>query len=228
MSKQIVGGLDLGQSQDFSAFIVTDVEAFPELDPLPGYHVALQNRYSVRHIHRWPLSTPYTEIVRDLQRWYSLAPHWQGSTLIVDGTGVGRAVVDMIREAKLACNVLPYSITAGREPNDDTTDGKMPTVPKKDLVAAVQAVLQMRRVKFAGRLEHRETLEKELEGFRVKVDAITRNETFGEWRDGKNDDLVLSLALAIWYGEKDGPPAPYPLPKTTIGQQIDRFSRGRR
>ncbi len=41
---------------------------------------------------------------------------------------------------------------------------------------------------------------KELTSFKVKITAAA-NETFGEWREGYNDDLVLALALGVWWGE---------------------------
>jgi hypothetical protein len=50
-------------------------------------------------------------------------------------------------------------------------------------------------------LAHAETLETELQNFRVKITAAA-NETFGAWRERDHDDLVLALALAVWHAEK--------------------------
>ena len=75
------------------------------------------------------------------------------------------------------------------------------TVPKKDLIGAVQAALQTRRLKIVGVLPLAARLTKELEMFRVKVTA-DRNEIFESWRERDHDDLVMALALAVWYGEK--------------------------
>jgi hypothetical protein len=45
-------------------------------------------------------------------------------------------------------------------------------------------------------------LVSELTNFRVKVRLDTGHEEFGEWRTGKNDDLVLAVAMAAWLGER--------------------------
>ena len=36
----------------------------------------------------------------------------------------------------------------------------------------------------------------------MKVKALTGNETFESWRERDHDDLVLAVALAIWFGDK--------------------------
>lgn len=196
---QYISGLDLGQSADYSALVTAEVE--PVLDPDSAGQTVF--RHDVRHLHRWPLGTPYPAIIADLREWYAAGP-LAGSTLVVDATGVGRPVVDMIRDAGLGVNLCPYTITAGFAEGDGT-------VPKKDLVGAVVAALQTRRLRFAEALELRPTLEKELETFRVKVTA-DRNETFAAWREKDHDDLVLALALAVWYGERHGGGGVYGVP----------------
>ena len=41
--------------------------------------------------------------------------------------------------------------------------------------------------------------------FQVKITAAA-NATFGAWREGSHDDLVLAVAMACWYGEHYGGP----------------------
>jgi hypothetical protein len=48
------------------------------------------------------------------------------------------------------------------------------------------------------------TLVRELQNFQVKI-TVAANETFGVWRDGQHDDLVLAVALASWWGERNPP-----------------------
>ena len=45
---------------------------------------------------------------------------------------------------------------------------------------------------------------RDLETFRVKVTAAA-NETFGAWREGQHDDLVLAVGIAAWQAERQAP-----------------------
>jgi len=179
-------GLDLGQQQDPTALVIVEQKSGSAANSSP--------EYAVRHLRRWPLGTPYPTIVEVLQTLFTRGPTLLNSTLVIDATGVGLAVVDMVTAANLPIVVKPLTITSGQNPGDGT-------VPKKDLVGAVQAVLQTRRLRIAKGLQLAEALTKELEMFRVTVTAA-RNETFASWRERDHDDLVLALALAVWYGER--------------------------
>ena len=181
MPAEYFTGLDLGQLSDFSALVVVER--------------AHATRLEVQHIVRWHLGTSYPQIVSDVKQLFSRPP-LQGSPLIVDGTGVGVAVVDLFELADIDADLRAYSITAGLKPGDGT-------VPKKDLVGAVQVALGTKELKIAPHLPLADVLVKELQNFRVKV-TEDRNETFGSWRDGDNDDVVLSLALALWYAYNHG------------------------
>ena len=82
-------------------------------------------------------------------------------------------------------------------------EGRSSWVPKRDLIGAVQAALQGRRLKIALGLPEAQTLLRELENFRVKV-ALSGHDSYGvgeEWRVGQHDDLVLALAVALWVAE---------------------------
>jgi hypothetical protein len=65
-----------------------------------------------------------------------------------------------------------------------------------------------------------------METFQVKV-TENRNETFAAWREKDHDDLVLALALIIWYGEQTsfGDAHPYPRPTKTIHEQTTERAR---
>ena len=52
-------------------------------------------------------------------------------------------------------------------------------------------------------LPEAQTLVQELETFRMKV-AVADEESLA-WREGRNDDLVLAVAVAAWEAERDVP-----------------------
>ena len=194
-------GVDLGQVSDFTALAVLEqpVPARRWQDPAwPAPPV-----YALRHIERVPLGTPYPDVVRRVLAVLE-APGLSDVTLIVDQTGVGRAVVDLLRDALArrtrgqALYFWPATITAGQTATT-TNDGAL-HVPKKDLIAALQLLLQKRRLQIARALPFAETLVKELENFRVKI-TPAGNEVFEAWREGQHDDLVLAVALAAWLAE---------------------------
>lgn len=151
-----IAGLDLGQVNDPSAFVLAETSTAP--DPDPDRPNCTVNRFDVRSIHRWDLGTKYTTIVGDLKMWFSMSAEIHNMTLIIDGTGVGRPVVDMIKDCNFPATIRPYTITAGFRETEG--DGKVRTVPKIDLVGAAQAASDQRRIRYADGLEHGPTLER--------------------------------------------------------------------
>src|SRR4051794_17471212 len=101
-------GLDLGQAQDPTALAV--LEKTPLKPPDPSGRLLFT--YACRHLQRWPLGTSYPEVVAAVGKMFSQPP-LKGSVLVVDGTGVGRAVVDMFRQARLVRNLHAVTITGG-------------------------------------------------------------------------------------------------------------------
>ncbi len=70
-------------------------------------------------------------------------------------------------------------------------------VPLRDVIGAAQVVLQTARLKVADALELAETLVSDLQAFDPK--PIERN---SDLRGGRNADLVLALAIALWWSDK--------------------------
>ena len=114
--------------------------------------------------------------------------------MIVDKTGVGAPVVDLFEAAGL--DPVAITITAGGEPT--VVPGGW-NVPKRDLVSIVQTTLQTQRLRFAEGLPDVDTLTHELLNFQYKL-TVAAHDTYNA-REGKHDDMVLSLAMAVWYAE---------------------------
>ena len=85
-------GLDLGQAADYSALAILETE-----------RAGREAVYRCRHLQRWPLRTPYPQIVSDVVRVARSKELRIGRSalpvLAVDATGVGPPVVDLIRAA---------------------------------------------------------------------------------------------------------------------------------
>ena len=179
-------GLDLGQQADPSALAVLERTEHPN-----GRAI-----YACRHLQRWHLGTPYPQMVDETVALLSRR-ELRDVTLVVDQTGVGRAVVDLFR-LQVHCPFRPVTITSGANVSR-LEDGEI-HIPKKDLVATLQVLLGGRRLQIAASLPEAKLLVKELQNFQVKITAAA-NEIFGAWRSGQHDDLVLAVAMAAWIGE---------------------------
>jgi hypothetical protein len=184
-------GLDLGQAQDYTALAVAQ-------------QVQREGRreYHLRHVRRWDLGTPYTApengIVEDLAELIDEVD--EDVALVVDATGCGRPVVDMIRKAKLGVRqLIPVVITAGHAAN---CTGGYWHVPKRDLVGATASLLQSRRLLISSHAKLGKVLRQEMRTFSVKMSLTTGHESFEAWREREHDDCVLAAALCCWYGEK--------------------------
>jgi hypothetical protein len=152
---------------------------------------------NLRHLQRFPLGTPYPEVVGRVLGMLSAPPLFgRRVALIVDATGVGQGVVDQLVQAGLS--PLPVWIHGGDKAIHNATDGSY-RVPKRDLVAAVQVLMQNSRLKIARKLKEAGTLRQELQNFRVKIDPKTAHDSYSHWREREHDDLVLATALACWF-----------------------------
>jgi hypothetical protein len=182
MSKNYIG-LDLGQQSDYTALSV--------IQPVT---VAGVVQYHVKHLERFKLGTPYDVQVGRVREIFGLI---EDPVLIVDQTGVGRAVYDMFNCTGL--DPIGISIHGG---DQVVRDGSTYRVPKRDLVAALTIVFQAKRLKIAAGLPEAETLQTELLNFKIKVN-LKGHDTYEAWRESVHDDLVLSVAMAVWYARKD-------------------------
>ncbi len=175
----IVIGADLGQAQDPTALAVAEVHT-------PEIHV--------RHLERLPLGTPYPKVV---ERIGALVNKLPGAALVVDATGVGRAVLDQMREAGLA--PVAVTITGGRF---TSYDGAMWRVPKQALLRPLVATTEAGRLKVAKDLPEAEALQVELQAFQRRITECGHDAFQGI---GEHDDLVIAVALACWWATARNP-----------------------
>lgn len=190
-------GLDLGRTQDFSA-LASILQTTTE--DAEGRRI---RTYRVHKLHRWELNTPYDHVMLDVKELFEL-PHLKGTHLVIDGTGVGRPIVDLFRthayrpDAKLT----PIYITGGYVTNQAQGGGY--TVPKSDIAMTAVALSDCRRltvVSDAGQPFLEEVIQ-ELRTFTSKTNPATLHESFESWRSRDKDDIVLAVSIALWHAEK--------------------------
>ena len=224
-------GVDLAQSSDYTAITVLERTsvATDRMQVRPKYPVVVpgrklellrspvsENHYAARHLERLPKGTPYPaqvarikELSERLRKGNEITPQ-----LVVDQTGVGRPVVDMLRGADLSPAAV--TITGGDTVSQDGQDYR---VPKRDLVSTVEIVLDSKRLKIASGLPEAQTLTSELLAFKRNV-TLSGHDRYGndvgEWRENPHDDMVLAVALACWYGERPEPFDRINIPKPTV------------
>ena len=111
--KRWFAGIDLGQSQDHTAVVILErATTGGDRDPLTCMP-STETTYNVRHLERMKLGTPYQAVVERIRVMVE-APALAGNvTLVVDATGVGGPVVDLLKVAIKRAPIVPVIITGG-------------------------------------------------------------------------------------------------------------------
>jgi Terminase RNaseH-like domain len=216
-------GVDLGQANDFSAIAVLEKTIVPPASALfAPVGKSPSNRlvegdvvFDLVYLKRPKLGTPYDTIARRVADLIcELEP--QGAfgelgqvTLSVDGTGVGRGVVDMLRtefqrRGTTSLDVPKVDFRAVSVTGSNTSL-KRPTrthgywsVPKKDLVFPAVAAFQQGKIRIAKGIKDRETLVHELKNYSRTTNIATGNLAFEPWRESDHDDLLFAVCLSLW------------------------------
>jgi len=189
-------GLDLGQASDPSALTVTE-KRVPIRTNLTGTEKVREGdpRYAVVWIDRFDLGMPYRSVVRRVAAVQRAPETGTGAPLVMDATGVGAPVVEMFEDEGL--DPVQILFTSG---DSVTRDGPKCKVPKADLATTVQALLQAGRITIVEALKLAPQLVEEMKRFRVKW-TQAGHARFEHATEADSDDVLLSLACALWYAE---------------------------
>lgn len=193
-------GLDIGQARDYTAIAIierrpTGIVSSASLFDHQGFE---GTECYLRHCERLPLETNYNDvedyIYKNLEQFKSQNVP---ISLVVDATGVGRAIIDSFKAKGL--KPVPVTVTGGQHTSFEKGYW---SVPKRDLVSVPKVLLGKKLLKIAKDIPFRETLIKELQNFHVKVNIATGHDSYEAWREGEHDDLVFAVSLACWYAIK--------------------------
>jgi hypothetical protein len=196
-------GCDLGQLADQTELALIETEATRRCyrsrsgELREGEVEAIEHR--LRLVERLPVGMNYVlqaEYIRG--RLSDPALRGRDVDLVVDATGLGKPIVDILKAAGL--RPVPVTITGGMEVT--RTAGGGWGVPKELLVNRASASLHSGELVFPEDLEDANGYKRELQDFQVSFTAaghLTWNA-----RPGAHDDRVLATALAVWWGQRRG------------------------
>lgn len=151
--------------------------------------------HTVRFLERLPLGTSYPDVARRLAALAASVAERSGQRpcLYVDATGVGKPVVDVLRDHKVNALLGAVYFTYGdrriEEHSHQVTPGKA------WLVSRLQALFQSERLHLPRHHPEAETMTRELLDHEIRVDK-NANDTYGAFKVGSHDDLVTALGLA--------------------------------
>jgi hypothetical protein len=215
-------GVDLGQANDFTAIAVLEKKIVPPRDAMfspvgehPGNRLVEGDIvYDLVYLKRPRLGTSYdviakrvADLVCELEPRGAFGELGQ-VTLCCDGSGVGRAVVDLLdtefkrrgsTSKSIPCvDFRRVSITGSQTTlkRPTRTDGYW-SVPKKDLVFPAVAAFQQGKIRI-GKVQDRDALVNELKNYRRTTNIATGNMAFEPWRESEHDDLLFAVCLSLW------------------------------
>ena len=137
-------GLDLSQKRDYTAIgIVETAEIFAGMD-WRTYERLNTKVVNVRHLERVRLGTSYLAVAERVRQVANSRQLVGRCALVMDATGLGGPVLEMLRNARLGCEIIPVTITGG---DRETNSGGMWRVPKRDLINRLQLMFERKELK---------------------------------------------------------------------------------
>lgn len=211
-------GIDIGQQQDYTAVIVTELQLRDYVMLHNGETDGGVIHFLVRHIERMALRTPYPAIIdriaviyretqaRTIQHFNTTDPallayyRQQKPNLhfecYIDGTGVGRPVFDALAGEGLDINAV--ILTGGGK---EIWQGSAVRLAKEILVSRMQMALQSHVVHFpstpAATAQLSQAVADELLNFEIRITEAGSVKS-GVFKTGLHDDLSIALGLACW------------------------------
>ena len=168
------------------------------MELLRAHQPATFHSLRVRHAEYMPLGTPYPRVVARVQEILQHPDLMSNCAVVADATGVGAPVIDMLRAARLGCDLTAVMITGG---DKQTQSGSTYNVPKRDLLASLQILLERSELKIPRSLPQLSALLRELHDFSATIGPNGRTR-LGADGCGEHDDLVIALALACWRAKR--------------------------
>lgn len=198
--KQFFFCVDFGGLTDYTAIAILHRVLNQEESPDGRRPIYVENpryysAYKLRYLERFPLGMTYPEQVEKIKTMME-HPSLHGRTQLLADVTSNVSTRQIMQDKKM--NPIGIWITSGRT-SSPSQHGY--NVPKSELAAAINSVYQSRRIKVPYGLPFRKEYEKELEGFEPKL-TDHKTLTYEAAQAAVHDDLVMAVAMGLWYGEK--------------------------
>lgn len=183
-------GVDIGRDKDPSTIALIERV---ELTRVEGMNASTEYKYVLTFLESIPLLTPYPQVVQRfkdaLRRLLINVKTYP--TVVVDGTGVGAALVDEFKKLRKDCHTIPVIITAGSAAHE-RKDGTH-CIPRQDLLMAVHMLVEKGQFHVAAKLPNRDALFREM--LNLARDGSQHSAS-------EHDDLIMAVALALHQARK--------------------------
>jgi len=135
----------------------------------------------------------YDKLIEDTNLRLQKLEIYENCWHVVDATGVGIPTVDFMRRNGL--NPIGIWITAGTSVNSQDYGY---TVPKLELINTLQLAFSSNMLKISQGV-NQEYLKQILHEFQYYKDKRKTGGGMEAWRETDHDDLVMSLAINVWW-----------------------------
>lgn len=213
--KEYIYVLDPGKKRDYAAeMIFRDTPLIVPGEPTLERPDRIVHFMDLIHIDKHK-GVSYTQMCKKVQTRSNMVQLVNNSELLVDGNGVGEAVLDIMRMMKLKpIAINSHGGTAVKKVYDafgnifqgDSADNIKPLkilkeyhVPKLDLVEAGRVILEQGRLRIAKGLEYADDFRLQLQDFKPKEANKKGYVAFEAEHDEIHDDLVICFLMAAWY-----------------------------
>ncbi len=190
-SGRYIVSLSLGTVAEPSAVVVIEPRTEFWRQPDQNRRRDHENHFDAIWLERFPAGRPIPAVVARVSELMSGERLAKRGHLLLDISSTGAAPVRVFEGHGLWPDTFDLTNTGSNE-----SSGGVRRVPLRDVVGAAQVVLQTNRLKVASALELASTLVGDLQSFDPK--PIARGL---DLRGGRNADLVLALAVALWWAD---------------------------
>lgn len=199
--------MDFGSENDYASLgILERIEKVRDTNiptvnsrPIRTEDILIISELHLKYLTRIPLKTEYPKICEMVQRIIYNGKYINDIALVVDRTGIGLPIMQMMYMFKLA--PIGITITNGNNPASKKYGY---TVPKRDIAHGLLAAWQSGRFKMPSpaKMPIIETFVEELQGFKMKLDQRTGMDTYEAWLERIHDDLVMGVGVGVWWFDK--------------------------